>query len=48
MRGSLPRSCARQIRAVSITGVEVWRVEADELIDAVFLLEEQFGLDSTD
>jgi hypothetical protein len=28
-----------EIRAVSITGSESWRVEADELIDAVRLLE---------
>ncbi len=34
-----------EIRAVSITGSESWRVEADELIEAVGLLAEQLGLD---
>ena len=33
-----------EIRAVSITGSEWWRVEADELLDAVCLLAEQLGL----
>ncbi len=37
-----------EIRAVSITGSESWRVEADELIDAVRLLAEQLGLDPSD
>ncbi len=34
-----------EIRAVSVTGVESWRIEADELLDAVCLLAEQLGLD---
>ena len=34
-----------EIRAVSVTGFESWRVEADELIDAVCLLAESLGLD---
>ena len=34
-----------EIRAVSITGFESWRVEADELIEAVSLLADQLGLD---
>ncbi len=34
-----------EIRAVSITGSESWRVEADKLIDAVYLLADQLGLD---
>lgn len=33
-----------EIRAVSVTGSESWRVEADELIDAVCLLAESLGL----
>ena len=34
-----------EVRAVSPTGVESWRVEADELIEAVCLLAEQLGFD---
>ena len=34
-----------EIRAVSITGSESWRVEADELADAVYLLADQLGLE---
>ncbi len=37
-----------EIRAVSITSSESWRVEADELIDAVYLLADQLGLDPSD
>ncbi len=37
-----------EIRAVSITGSESWRVEADKLRDAVCLLAEQLGLDPLD
>ena len=36
-----------EIRAVSITSSESWRVEADELIDAVYLLADQLGLAGT-
>ena len=34
-----------EIRAVSITGVESWRIETDGLLDAVCQLAEQLGLD---
>ena len=34
-----------EIRAVSVTGSESWRVEADELLDAVCLLVESLGFD---
>ncbi len=34
-----------EIRAVSVTGSESWRVEAGELIDAMRLLADQLGLD---
>ena len=37
-----------EIRAVSIRGVEVWRIEADELVDAMYLLADQLGLDPSD
>ena len=41
-----PDGCERwEIRAVSITGSESWRVEADDLLDAVCLLAESLGLD---
>ncbi len=34
-----------EIPAVSITGSESWRVEAEQLIDAVYLLADQLGID---
>ena len=34
-----------EIRAVSVTGSESWRIEADGLLDAVCLLAESLGLD---
>ena len=35
-----------EIRAVSATGSESWRIEADELLDAVYLLAGQLGLNT--
>ena len=32
-----------EIRAVTVTGGESWRIEADELMEAIIVLAEQLG-----
>ena len=33
-----------EIRAVTVTGGESWRIEADELMEAIVILAEQLGV----